>query len=107
MAVNFTTPKGSTFIRRFYIKDISETKQSLLGFSFRGDIKSTVGGATIASFSFTVIDDFTISAFLSADTTAAIPAGEYVYDIERFTAADAFVSKVFTGTITFTEEVTT
>lgn len=104
---NFTQYQGSTFTRGIYIKDALDAKIDLSGFSFRSSIKSEVGTATIKSFTFTALDSFNINMFLSSTDTALMSVGEYVYDVERFTANDAYVDKILAGTFTILGEVTT
>lgn len=88
------------------------TPQDLAGYTARMSIKDKVGGTEILSLT-TVnsrieIDDTAkeIRLSISATDTAAITAKTGVYDLE-LVSGDGAVTAVLTGTVTFTNEVTT
>ena len=43
---------------------------------------------------------------LPATTSAALAAGQYVYDLEIYTANDSIVKRIIQGDVTITPEVT-
>lgn len=80
---------------------------SLVGYTVRGQIRSTISSSTVAAtFTPSVIDDTTgiFMVSLSAATTAAMTAGQYVYDIELHKAP--YVTRILEGTILLKPEVT-
>jgi hypothetical protein len=80
---------------------------SLVGYVVRGQIRSTIASSTVAAtFTPSVIDDTTgiFMISLSAATTAAMTAGQYVYDIELYKAP--YVTRILEGTILLKPEVT-
>lgn len=60
----------------------------------------------VASFGFTRIDDHTVVIGMDPNITEQIPAGDYVFDVEMYTASDAYVARILEGRIEVTPEVT-
>lgn len=69
--------------------------------------KKFVDADPVASFTTTIdVVEGSIRLSLTATETAAIPAGNYVYDVEIYTDADAIVRRVVKGKITVDPEAT-
>jgi hypothetical protein len=102
-----TIHQGSTFEFTLDFGDVP-----LDVFAFRGQIRTEhESPAVLAEFTTNILDnadgDPTILViYLSPDETSAIPAGRHVYDIEAYTAGDAYVQRVFEGRVKVTPEVT-
>lgn len=82
----------------------------LTGFSARGKIKDKEGGTVLLDItSLLVIDTAakTITLTIPAATAAAATWKKGVYDIELYTAADAYVKKIDAGKFTLKGEITT
>jgi hypothetical protein len=74
---------------------------------FRGQIRKTHSDSVIqASFAFTKNANNTVKMTLTSTQTASLSGNDFVYDVEMFTAGDAFVDKVLAGTVTAIDEVT-
>jgi hypothetical protein len=98
---DITIQQGSTWGRAL---DFGAT--SIANVEFRGQIRRDHDDSEVlASFTFSKSGSV-LSVSLTAAETAALPAERLVYDIEAFTALDAFVARLFEGRVTVTPEVT-
>lgn len=98
---NATIQQGSTFEQSLRIEQLDLTE-----YSFRGSIKKSYSSPTVATYSFTLTSNNTFTVGLSAANTSAITAGDYIHDIEIFTADDAYVARIIEGKVKVTPEVT-
>jgi len=76
--------QGGKFDRIIQIKDNDGNAVDITGNTFAGDIRKRYGSATRAedfNISITEAVNGKISVSISSDSTAAMEAGEYVYDI--------------------------
>lgn len=79
----------------------------LTSFDFRGQLRDTVASATVgASLTFLKNVDDTVKMSLTSTDTALLTATDYNYDVEMYTAGDAYVTKVMKGVFTINPEVT-
>ena len=117
--LNFTIEQGATFKRLLTFYDADNALMDLTGTSFRGKIAAEAGGAILATFTCTVLNQITnpgqVTIELSATDTSAIPTPDqqdgkkvyanYLYDIERVNL-DSTVDRVLQGNANISPEVT-
>jgi hypothetical protein len=105
---NLVIDQGSDFALDLVIKQAGAAL-NLSSYSGRAQLR-TAHSASSASASFTVtVTNATEGALkiqLSASTTTSLAAGQYVYDLEIYTANDAIVKRIVEGAVTLTPEVT-
>lgn len=119
---NLFVDQGSYFALDLVIKE-SGSFMDLSEYSGRGQLRSSHASDTIAGyFKVTVTDaaggeikveipngtwtDSSVSPAVSRSGSTDIAAGQYVYDIEIYTTADAIVKRLMQGTVTINPEVT-
>jgi hypothetical protein len=117
--LDLTMEQGATFTRTLTISS-DGVPLDLTGRTYRGKIAKFIGGTTLASFTFTLLDQVTntgqVTMTLSAAETAALPTKKgttstrtttsLIYDVEQV-LADTTVQRILQGTITLSHEVTT
>jgi hypothetical protein len=102
---NLKIDQGATFEVTFNLKDDNDEALDLTGFTARSKIRKTFTTPTSVDFVATVnAVAGSVNLFLSANTTAAIHAGQYVYDCELVNGNT--VSRFVQGVITISAEVT-
>jgi hypothetical protein len=105
---NLVVDQGSSFALDLAIKQ-SGAALDLTNYTGRAQLR-TSHTASSAAASFTVTKTNasagTLKLELSAATTTALAAGQYVYDLEIYTANDAIVKRLLQGDLTLTPEVT-
>jgi len=119
---NLFIDQGSDFAIDLVIKE-SGSAMDLSSYSGRGQLRSSHTSTDIAGyFKVTVTNslggalkvelpngswtDSSVSPATSRNGSKDIAAGQYVYDIEIFTNADAVVKRIMQGTVTINPEVT-
>ena len=116
---NLFIDQGSDFAVDLVIKE-SGSAMNLSNYSGRGQLRSSHTSSTIAGyFKVTVTNptggalkvelpngNWTDSGGTTQTGSKDIAAGQYVYDIEIFTNADAVVKRIMQGTATVNPEVT-
>ena len=119
---NLFIDQGSDFAVDLVIKE-SGSAMDLSNYSGRGQLRSSHTSTEIAGyFKVTVTNptggalkveipngtwtDSSASPAVSRSGSTDITAGQYVYDIEIFTNADAVVKRIMQGTATINPEVT-
>ena len=119
---NLFIDQGSDFAVDLVIKE-SGSAMDLSNYSGRGQLRSSHTSTEIAGyFKVTVTNptggalkveipngtwtDSSVSPAVSRSGSTDITAGQYVYDIEIFTNADAVVKRIMQGTATINPEVT-
>tara|TARA_B100000214_G_scaffold266937_1_gene197826 strand:- start:107 stop:445 length:339 start_codon:yes stop_codon:yes gene_type:complete len=105
---NLVIDQGSDFALDLVIKQ-SGTALNLSNYSGRAQLRTSVSASSAsASFSVTVTNaaNGALKMQLPAATSSAISAGQYVYDLEIFTANDSIVKRIIQGDVTLTPEVT-
>lgn len=106
--VNLSIDQGSTFATTFNLTN-EETGEilDLSTYSAAGQIRKHYSSSNAVSFVCTVNTSTGIlTASLTANTTKAMTAGRYVYDIELTESVSGAVSRVVEGIATITPEVT-
>ena len=109
---NFTIEQGTTFKRTFKYKDANGDGVDLSSHAVRMQIRKTIGGDLISSFTEEGTDKFTVGGvanneftlIIAASTTAAYTFNTAVYDIEI--EKDNEVTRLLQGKIKLSKEVT-
>jgi hypothetical protein len=119
---NLFIDQGSDFAIDLVIKE-NGSGMDLSNYQGRGQLRSSHTSSTIAGyFKVTKTDqvngiikveipngswlDTSVSPPVQRDGSTDIPAGQYVYDLEIHTTADAVVKRLMQGTATINPEVT-
>ena len=83
----------------------SHTSTDIAGY-FKVTVTNSLGGALKVELPNGTWTDSSVSPAASRSGSKDISAGQYVYDIEIFTNADAVVKRIMQGTATINPEVT-
>lgn len=105
--VNLTIEQGSTFSRLITIQDESQTPVNITGNTFAGQIRKRHASDTVeATFTCTVTDGAAgkLTVALTDEQTAAIPSGDWVYDIEWYNGT--VTGRLLEGSVYVSPEVT-
>jgi hypothetical protein len=105
--LDLTIEQGATFSRTITIKDAQNTAVDISTDTFAGQVRKRHQSDTVeATMSFTITDGANgeVTATISATDTAAMDAGDFVYDIEW--TSGSTVVRLLEGTATITPEVT-
>jgi len=105
---NLVIDQGSDFALDLVIKQAG-TALNLTNYSGRAQLRTSVAASSAsATFSVTVTNatNGALKMQLPAATSAALTAGQYVYDLEIYTANDSIVKRIVQGNVTITPEVT-
>ena len=105
---NLVIDQGSDFALDLVIKEAGSAL-NLSNYSGRAQLRTSVT-ASSASATFTVsvtnASEGALKMQLAAATSSGISAGQYVYDLEIFTANNSIVKRIMQGEATITPEVT-
>ena len=105
---NLVIDQGSDFALDLIIKQ-SGSALNLSNYSGRAQLRTSVlASAVSATFTVSVTNaaNGALKMQLPAATSSSLAAGQYVYDLEIFTSADAIVKRIVGGNVTITPEVT-
>ena len=105
---NLIIDQGADFALDLVIKQ-GGTALNLSNYSGRAQLRTSVDASSVsATFSVTVTNaaNGALKMQLPAATSSGISAGQYVYDLEIFTANDSIVKRIIQGDVTLTPEVT-
>ena len=105
---NLVVDQGSSFALDLTIKQ-GGSALDLTNYTGRAQLRTThVSNSVAATFTVTKTNASggVLKMELSPATTAALAPGQYVYDLEVYTASDAIVKRVLQGDLTLTPEVT-
>jgi len=98
---NITIDQGADFSGRF------TTGADLTGYTGAALIKDTYGGTTLGTFTVTTNGTAgTVDLFMDSVATAAIPAGQYVYDVRIANATTGDEQRIAQGAATVSPRVT-
>lgn len=103
--VNLIIDQGTTYSVNYEVKDANNDLVNLTGYSGAGQIRKQYTSNSATAFSVTVYSNGTVSASLSANQTANLVSGRYVYDLELTNAINE-VTRIVEGIITITPQVT-
>ena len=105
---NLVIDQGSDFALDLVIKE-GGSALNLANYSGRAQLRTSVTASSAsASFTVTVTNaaNGALKMQLPAATSSGISAGQYVYDLEIYTANDSIVKRIMQGDVTITPEVT-
>ena len=105
---NLVIDQGSDFALDLVIKE-GGSALNLANYSGRAQLRTSVTASSVsASFTVTVTNaaNGALKMQLPAATSSGISAGQYVYDLEIYTANDSIVKRIMQGDVTITPEVT-
>lgn len=108
-AVNYTLLQGDTWLPGTITADIGGTPIDLSGYTAKMEIRPNLSGDPIktltngAGITLSALGVITIT--MTAAETNAIPAGEYLYDLQM-TSGVGVVRTYSSGTITITTDIT-
>ena len=105
---NLVIDQGSDFALDLVIKE-GGSALNLANYSGRAQLRTSVTASSVsASFTVTVTNaaNGALKMQLPAATSSGISAGQYVYDLEIYTANDSIVKRIMQGDATVTPEVT-
>ena len=109
---NIIADQGSTFTRQLTWEDSAGSAVNLTGYTARMDVRTSIDAAGAATLSLTtgngriVLGGTAGTIALSAEgtATAAVAAGDYVYDLELVSGST--ITRLVQGTFTLRGEVT-
>ena len=104
--INLIVDQGATFETTLNLTDDNDDAVDLTGYTGAGQIRKHFTSSNATSFVVTLGGaNGTLTIGLTANTTANLVAGRYVYDIE-VTDNTGIVSRLFEGIVTVTPQVT-
>lgn len=101
---NLVIDQGSTFASSIDILDENDEPVNLTNYTARGQIRKHYTSNNSVSFT-TTLSNGSLVISLTANQTANIVAGRYVYDLELVDPANTVV-RILEGIVTITPEVT-
>lgn len=104
LKANMVIDQGSTFSSMIEILDENDDPINVANYTARGQIRKHYSSTNAVSFS-TALSNGSLVISLTANQTANIVAGRYVYDIELVDPANT-VARILEGIVTVTPEVT-
>ena len=105
---NLVIDQGSDFALDLVIKQ-SGSALDLTNYTGRAQLRTSVAASsTSATFTVSITNaaNGALKMQLPAATSSGISAGQYVYDLEIFTANNSIVKRIMQGEATITPEVT-
>ena len=104
LKANIVIDQGTTFASDISILDENEDPIDLTGYLDRGQIRKTYTSTTAVNFT-TALAEGVLVLSLTANQTANIVSGRYVYDVELVDTTNTVV-RILEGIVTITPEVT-
>ncbi len=103
---NLLIDQGSTFSTTVTITDINGNLLDLTGYTGFAQMRKSYTSTTAHNFNVAVGNTSgTITLSMSANTTANIAGGRYLYDVELIDTSNT-VSRVFEGIVTINPNIT-
>ena len=104
---NIVLDQGTTFLTYLALTNTDGSVLDLTGYTARGQIRKWYTSNSYTTFTITITQptDGYINLALTANTTANMEPGRYVYDIEAVSGANV-ITRVIEGIVTVTPEVT-
>lgn len=102
---NLVIDQGATFSSTVTVADANGDVMNLTNYTGAAQMRRHYSSTNSTSFVVTVVNSGTVTLSLSANATANIPYGRYVYDCE-ITSNAAIVTRILEGIVTVTPEVT-
>lgn len=104
LKANLVVDQGSTFASSIELLDQNDEPINVTNFSARGQIRKHYSSTNAVSFT-TGLSNGTLVVSLTANQTADMVSGRYVYDIELIDDIGT-VTRILEGIVTVTPEVT-
>lgn len=101
---NIIIDQGTTFSTEIYLTDDAGNALNLLDYTANSQIRKWYTSNSAVSFTIN-LDSGVVRLSLSANTTASLEAGRYVYDV-LLTDVGNTVTRVLEGIVTVTPRVT-
>lgn len=106
LKANLQIDQGSTYNTTLSLTDANDDPMDLTGYTGAAQMRKHYTSSNSTSFSVTLNSTAgTVGLTMSANTTAGITAGRYVYDVEITSPSDV-VTRVVEGIVTVTPNVT-
>ncbi len=103
---NIVVDQGSSFSTSINITDTSDTVIDLTGYTGAAQMRKHYTSSNSTPFVVNIMPaDGEVRLSLTANTTTALVAGRYVYDVE-LTDSNGVVSRIVEGIVTVTPNVT-
>lgn len=104
LKANMVIDQGSTFASTIEILDENDEAIDVTNYTSRGQIRKHYSSTNAVSFT-TTLSNGSLVISLTANQTANMVAGRYVYDLELVDPANTVV-RILEGIVTVTPEVT-
>lgn len=104
LKANIVIDQGTTFASSIAILDENEDPINMTNYSSRGQIRKTYTSSNAINFT-TALANGVLVLSLTANQTANISSGRYVYDVELVDGSNTVV-RILEGIVTITPEVT-
>lgn len=104
LKANMVIDQGSTFASTIEILDENDEALDVTSYTARGQIRKHYSSTNAVSFT-TSLSNGSLVISLTANQTANMVAGRYVYDLELVDPANTVV-RILEGIVTLTPEVT-
>lgn len=102
--INITIDQGTTFNTSFIIADENDELIDFTGYTANSQMRKSYTSSTAYAFTVGLSSTGVVSLSMSSNTTNAITAGRYVYDVEVESAG--IRSRIVEGIVTVTPQVT-
>lgn len=103
---NIVVDQGSSFSTTINLTDTDDTVIDLTGYTGAAQMRKHYTSSNSVPFTVTLVAaEGTVSLALTANATANVVAGRYVYDVE-LTDPNGIVSRIVEGIVTVTPNVT-
>lgn len=103
---NIVVDQGSSFSTTINLTDTDDTVIDLTGYTGAAQMRKHYTSSNSVPFTVTLVaGEGTVSLSLTANATANVVAGRYVYDVE-LTDPNGVISRIVEGIVTVTPNVT-
>lgn len=102
---NLTIDQGSDYNITIDLTTANGSAMDLAGYTGRSQMRKSASSSTAKNFTVSVANSGSVSLSMTADYTANITAGRWLYDVEVVSSADV-VTRVLEGIVTVTPEMT-
>lgn len=102
---NIVIDQGSTFTTSIELTDADGEPVDLTGYTGTAQLRKHYTSSNAVSFGVAIANSGIVALSLTANQTANIVAGRYVYDVE-VTDVGGLVSRIVEGIVTITPQVT-
>ena len=104
---NLSIDQGATFSTSITLTDSSNNIVDLTGYTGASQMRKSATSSAYTAFTVVLGNTAgTINLSLSANSTANVVAGRYLYDVELTETASNTISRVFEGIVTVNPNIT-